>query len=106
MIALTRGLLSLPEGWSGAVCSDSRLALGWVFWNFKHEQVPPVLYQKAHQARARLGRLTVIHLDGHPTAAQLLAGVGKRGNPVSEHNSWCDRECSRLADETRKAEIR
>ena len=103
MIALTRGLLSLPDGWSGDVYSDSRLALGWTFWNFKHELVPPLLYQKALAARSRLGLVNVVLLDGHPTRAQLAAGTGKRGGPVSEHNVFCDAECTARAHEAKGA---
>lgn len=44
----------------------------------------------------RLGQLQYVQLDGHPTKANLRAGVGKRGNPVSRHNAWCDRECARV----------
>jgi ribonuclease HI len=103
MIALTRGLLSLPEGWSGTIYSDSRLALGWVFWGFKHEKVPVHLYQKAKSALGRLGSVEVVHLDGHPTVAQLQSGLGKRGNRCSEHNVWCDAECGRRAVEGKQS---
>jgi hypothetical protein len=53
--------------------------------------------------RQELGRLEPILLDGHPTQAQLKAGVGKRGNPVSRFNAWCDLECQRMAARFREA---
>ncbi|MEO7716279.1 MAG: hypothetical protein ABIY70_08745 [Capsulimonas sp.] len=95
MIALTRGLLSLPEGWSGTVYCDSKCALGWTFWGYKHENVPTPLIEKARAAVARLGKVETVLLDGHPTAAQIAAGTGKRGQPVSIHNKFCDEECTK-----------
>ncbi|MGI4792008.1 MAG: hypothetical protein ACRYFS_24560 [Janthinobacterium lividum] len=103
MVALTRGLLSLPDGWSGTVFCDSRLALGWTFWNFKHDLVPNRLYLKAMEAKARLGRIETVLLDGHPTQAQLAAGFGKRGQPVSEHNKFVDALCTDRAKEFKLA---
>ncbi len=99
MVALTRGLLSLPEGWSGTVYCDSKLALGWTFWGWKNDLVPPVLLAKARAAVARLGEIKTVLLDGHPTKAHLAAGIGKRGNTVSIHNKFCDEECGRIAKE-------
>ena len=104
MIALTRGLLSLPEGWEGTVYCDSKLALGWTFWHFKHDLVPSCLYERAMAAKARFGKVVTVLLDGHPTKAHLLAGKGKRGGPVSIHNKWCDEECGRIGREFMKGQ--
>lgn len=95
MIALTRALLALPEGWSGRVYCDSKLALGWTFWGYKHEKVPQCLYDRMRHAMSRLGRPTAVLLDGHPTDEHLATGKGKRGQPVSVHNRFCDYECGR-----------
>ena len=101
MIALVRALAALPAGWAGHVYSDSQITLGRLFLGWKMQGIPPVLIK---QGAAALERLDIPHirwtlLDGHPTKAQLLAGVGKRGNPVSVHNVTCDQECGRLARE-------
>jgi len=36
-------------------------------------------------------------LDGHPTKAQIESEKGKRGNPTSVHNVWCDEQCGKQA---------
>jgi hypothetical protein len=63
--------------------------------------VPPGLAERLRRQRDRVPAvkdpLRVVLLDGHPTADQLAAGVGKRGNPVSKWNAACDAECSRQA---------
>jgi hypothetical protein len=99
LLALVKGLEALPEGWSGRVCSDSKIALGWVFWGYRRTLAVPSLCARADAAVARLGRLVPVLHDGHPTRDQLAAGVGKRGNPVSEHNAFCDKECNRVGAE-------
>ncbi|BDI33451.1 hypothetical protein CCAX7_55020 [Capsulimonas corticalis] len=99
MIALTKGLLSLPEGWSGTVYCDSKIALGWTFWEYNAENVPAPLIAKARLAVTRLGQIETVLLDGHPTAAHLAANKGKRGGPVSVHNQHCDEECGRIGRE-------
>lgn len=99
MIALVRGLAALPDGWAGAVYSDSQITLGRLFAGWKMAGIPPVLVRQGAEALRRLDvpNVRYVLLDGHPTKAQLLVGRGKRGNLVSEHNVWCDRECGRLA---------
>jgi len=54
------------------------------------------LVHRFQEQRARLvhyEQIKFILLDGRPTKAQLLSGVGKCGHPVSEHNVWCDEAC-------------
>ena len=95
MIALVKGLEALPEGWAGVVYSDSQITLGRLFEGWKMSGIPPVLIRQGQAAMARLdwANCTYVLLDGHPTKAQLLAGRGKRGAPVSEHNVFCDKAC-------------
>lgn len=95
--ALLSALERLPDGWSGRVCSDSAITLGRFFRGFKLTGLPQGWVDRGAAALARLGAVTLVQLDGHPTRAQLAAGVGKRGNPVSAHQGWCDKECGRLA---------
>lgn len=105
MLALVNGLLALPRNWHGTVYSDSQITLGRLFWGWKWSKLPPYLVKRAQIALKRLDvpKITAVLLDGHPTRAQLAAGVGKRGNPVSEHNVWCDAECNRHAKQYREA---
>jgi ribonuclease HI len=92
-VALVRAIEALPSGWTGTVHSDSKVSLGRLFRGWKLTGIPPVWRQRGSLALGRIGQVTVVLLDGHPTRAQLLAGRGKRGNPVSPHNVWCDRAC-------------
>jgi len=96
-LALVKGLKSLPDGWSGLVCSDSAVTLGRLFRGWKMTGIPTWLVVAGGAALQRLGPVEHLLLDGHPTRAHLAAGVGKRGNKVSEHNRWCDEECQRIA---------
>ena len=96
--ALAKALRYLPDGWSGPVYSDSQITLGRFFWGWKNEQIPPRWQQALRVQLARLGTLDPVLLDGHPTRAQLAAGIGKRGNPVSRWNCWCDEQCRRQAE--------
>ncbi len=100
--AFLRGLRSLPDGWSGNIYSDSKNTIGRFFHGYGMSGIPDRWQQMAIEQVRRLGKLCPILLDGHPTRAQLLAGIGKRGQPVSEHNCWCDQECTRLAELRKK----
>lgn len=104
--ALVCCLEALPDGWSGPVHSDSRVTLWRLFHGWKMTGVPWSLVSFGSRALCRLGTLTPVLLDGHPTKAQLAAGVGKRGGPVSPFNVWCDTECQRLAASTTKGDGR
>ena len=99
LLALVAGLEALPAGWMGTVYSDSWVSLQRVFCAAKLNNVPQWLMHRLYavQRSGMLARMTYVLLDGHPTRAQLAAGVGKRGAPVSEHNVFCDAECGRQA---------
>jgi hypothetical protein len=107
LVALLRLLYHLPAGWSGPVYSDSQNSLGRVFHGYKCKFVPQVLIDRIRPATERLGKIEPILLDGHPTRAQLAAGIGKRGHRCSEWNVWCDKRCGEesinfLAERERK----
>jgi len=103
LLALVRGLEMLPSDWTGTVYSDSECTLGRAFLGWKWNNIPLWLHHRYQAARARLIHWTseppirFVLLDGHPTRAQLAAGKGKRGRPVSEHQAWCDRRCQEEA---------
>lgn len=101
MLALLKGLAKLPADFTGTIYSDSAVTLGRVFSGFKWKNVPGWMHRIYRQQRARLvnwDRIQYVLLDGHPTKAQLQAGIGKRGHPVSEHNVWCDDACKRAGE--------
>ena len=98
LYALVAGIESLPVDWVGIVFSDSWVSLQRLFLGAKLKNVPEWLVERLQVIRqsGRLSQMAYVLLDGHPTQAQLLAGKGKRGGPVSEFNVWCDEECGRV----------
>lgn len=101
LLALVLGLEALPAGWAGTVYSDSWVSLQRVFLAAKLANVPPWLVERLQtlQKSGALATMTYTLLDGHPTRAELAAGIGKRGHGVSIHNVWCDQQCSAIARE-------
>ncbi len=96
MYALLRGLSRLPDDWVGTVYSDSQVTLGRAFQGWKWHNIPEWMHKLYREQRRRLvnwDQIKYVLLDGHPTRAQLAAGIGKRGHPVSEYNVWCDNAC-------------
>lgn len=101
MLALIIGFEHLPDDWAGIVYSDSQVTLGRVFLSWRWNNIPMWMHHRFQFERKRLihfEQFEYVLLDGHPTKAQLLDGIGKRGNPVSEHNVWCDRACALKAE--------
>lgn len=97
-IAATLALEAMPDGWSGKLYSDSQITLGRLFWRWAIRNLPKNVYVRGIAALERLGNVEPVLLQGHPTKADLLHGIGaKRGLPVSEHNVWCDQACGREA---------
>jgi len=99
LYAVLAALATLPDGWSGHVCSDSQVTLGRVCGEGEKRStnIPRGWIERLAYHRGRLGELVPVQLDGHPTKAELEAGIGHRGNPVSVHNVWCDEACRREA---------
>ena len=101
LLGLVSGLEALPAAWCGTVYSDSWVSLQRLFLAAKLHGVPLWLMRRLHaiQRSGRLARMAYVLLDGHPTRAELAAGIGKRGHGVSIHNVWCDQQCSAIARE-------
>lgn len=101
LLALVLGLEALPAAFAGTVYSDSWVSLQRIFHAAKLNNLPQWLIERlqAIQKSGALATMRYVLLDGHPTRAQLEAGIGKRGNPVSTWNVWCDAQCSALARE-------
>ena len=101
LLALVLGLEALDADFAGTVYSDSWVSLQRVFRAAKLNNVPQWLVERLQilQKSGRLANLDYTLLDGHPTRAQLEAGIGKRGHPVSKWNVWCDQQCSAIARE-------
>lgn len=104
LLACVEAMERLPDGWGGVIHTDSYVTLCRLAnANPSFSGIPDHLRTRTWTARRRLGRFSVALLDGHPTRAQLAAGIGKRGNKVSAWNVACDKECGRLAAEWRAA---
>lgn len=96
MYAMLRGLARLPAQDNSLIFSDSNVTLGRVNLGWKWSNLPAVFHEMYRLERLRLvnwPNYFFTLLDGHPTAAQLESRRGKRGNPVSVYNKWCDEKC-------------
>lgn len=99
-IAIIKALESVPDGWSGKVCSDSQIALGRVFMGWATRNLPGNIITRTEAALARVGRITWELIQGHPTKADLACGRGKkRGYRVSDHNVQADELCKVAAND-------
>ena len=102
MLALLKGLENCPSDWAGCIYSDSAVTLGRIFLGWKWKNIPSwmhLLWQVQRHRLVNWDLITYVQLDGHPTKAQLKSGIGKRGNPVSEHNVYCDEMCTAAGKE-------
>jgi len=102
MLALLRGLEHLGDNFRGTVYSDSQITLGRVSQGWKWTGIPSWMHAMYRKQRARLAHwdeIKFVLLSGHPTAADLERGIGKRGYPVSIHNVACDKACGLAAKE-------
>ncbi len=99
MVALTNGLMALPEGWAGHVYSDSKNTLERVFGTWACNGIPPWLMEHMRHAKRHitLKHCTPVLLKGHPNKRWLNAGFAPNGRPVSIHNVWCDAACTDIA---------
>jgi ribonuclease HI len=101
LLALLYGLERLPADFCGTVLSDSNNSLGRLFHGWKWNNIPQWMHERYRRVRKHLVHWDAIKpvlLDGHPTKAQLAAGIGKRGHPVSIFNVQCDKLCGEAAE--------
>lgn len=96
LYAILEARESLPYAWHGTIYSDSWVSLQRVFLAAKLNNVPDWLVARLQrlQRDGWFADCSWQLLDGHPTKAQLAAGVGKRGHQVSKWNVWCDGACA------------
>ena len=62
----------------------------------KYEGVPSALVNRVKAVVLR-HQPKIVLLGGHPSQAELRAGMGKRGLPCSKWNCWCDDACNKRA---------
>lgn len=101
LFAAVLGLEAMGEDFRGIWHTDSRVTIYRLFRHAKLKGVPAWLTKRVHALRSRL-RCEAKLLGGHPTKAELKAGVRRDGAPVSEWNVWCDKACCARAEEWRQ----
>ena len=105
-------LEAMPNGWSGALLTDSRNVLDRLAYLRAHlglpdsqvvvpKNLPWQWYRRMVTSLLRLGEIDFRHVKGHPTAADLKRGFTASGQPVSDQQVWCDAECGRQATRAR-----
>lgn len=101
LVALCSAMEDLPiTAQPVTVYCDCENALQWVFGNNRMKAVTLDLQFRVLEVKKRLSVFPPIEdiryvvLDGHPSKNQIETGIGKRGNPVSIHNVWCDDNCN------------
>ena len=98
LLACVNAMLYVPQEWDGTIYTDSFVTMcRLTAKNPGMKGIPKDLRVRTWEARLRLGAFKVTLLDGHPTKDQLFSGIGKRGNPVSRWNDFCDRLCKEQA---------
>jgi ribonuclease HI len=100
MLALVHGLESLTNFDDWTVYSDSLVTIGRASmgWQWNHMPLDIVNRWKAQVKRLEnYSKFKWVNLEGHPTKADLAAGISKNGRPVHLQNKLCDKECTRLA---------
>lgn len=97
LVAVVFALQHLPEDFDGVLHSDSHVTLCRMRHGKSWKGVPQSLIEAAMIERERHSNVQYVLLDGHPTAKQLEAKIGKRGNPCSPWNVKCDKRCGELA---------
>lgn len=96
-IAIILALESMPNGWSGTVYSDSKIAMNRMRGKGTNKNLPDNVIERTKAVLARLGKVKFRHVKGHPTQSELFKGYSKNHRRVSIHNVWCDEECRRQA---------
>ena len=85
--------------YSDSAVSIGRLRDGWGLANIPELMVKDLIFVQSQFHFNTIGRnQKCVLLDGHPTKAQLEAGIGKRGHLVSKWNVLCDKMCNEEAE--------
>jgi len=108
LLAAVEAMERLPEAWTGTLHTDSNVTRCLIV-NKRPSMagIPEDLQRRLAAAKSRLGGawtpgedrrgatggICVVLLNGHPTKAELAAGIGKRGLPTSKWNVLCDKMC-------------
>lgn len=98
-IAILLALETVPPGWSGTLYGDNLNSIRRAQEPKAIKKVvPQFIKDRMIAAVARAGAVEYVLLSGHPTKAELEAGVSKEGRPVSQWNIRADKLCCEQAD--------
>lgn len=100
--AALRALESLADGEIVSVYCDSQVTIDRYNGRGGLNGIPPLWRVRMNQALRRHGGSSWHHVDGHPSATRkgpdgmtdLQRGHKLNGDPVSEHNVYCDMLCT------------
>ena len=97
-VAALSALAAMPDGWTGKLYTDSQVTLFRIN-TIRHsatarpQNLPEAWVVRAAAVLNRLGHVALYLVAGHPSAADLDAGITPDGVAVSPHNVWCDEAC-------------
>ena len=101
LAAALLALESAPAGWSGCLCTDSEITARRIrlarSGSTLSSSVPMQLQRRLSWAINQVGNFSIQRLAGHPNQQELAAGCKRNGDPVSEHNVFCDVQCTKEA---------
>jgi hypothetical protein len=90
---------SLPVDWKGTIFTDNIHVQRRLTYSNSFKGIPLWMQNWCKTVRKHRG-YEIGLLAGHPSKADLARGHKSKSKlPVSEHNHFCDRECTRLAKE-------
>lgn len=101
LLAAVLALEAMPDRWSGMLWTDSEVTLKRLRKprQTRFRNIPMALVCRVVAAVERCLDLQVKLVAGHPNRQELSEGLSKKKVPVSVHNVWVDKECTRLASE-------
>jgi ribonuclease HI len=100
LVAAVEGIMACPKGEEVWLFTDNDVTKA----RLTHARaamrgVPEDLQIKTDLARRHVELVAVVLVKGHPSSRELMLGKTKKGQPVSSHNVFVDRECRRVMKE-------
>lgn len=98
--AVMMALWELPAGWRGPIYCDSEVTIKRIFGNQCGfcKNIPEEWSRDCWDASSKVSAKPIL-VKGHPTKKLLDAGQTEDGRPVSPHNVWCDKACTKAGED-------
>jgi len=84
---------------SVTLCCDNKNAIGRMTQDYATNNLPEWMLDCIQSTRSKFHDIKSVLMNGHPNKKELKSGIGHSGYPVSDHNVWCDKECTRIKKE-------